>query len=551
MIKSEPPRAALMPPLNRRAVLRAGALGAGLAAAPLAAHAGERGFAWGVASGEPGASSVLLWSRYVAAQPTMVEWEIRDDSRRLVGGGHVEASPDNDWCVKPVATGLEPGRWYTYRFHDSRGNSSAEGRTRTLPVGPTEQFRMAVFSCANLGFGWFNAYAHAAAADGFDLVVHTGDYFYEYEPGTYPSRSEAMPGRFLDPASETVSLADYRLRHANYRRDADLQRLTQLYPMIMGWDDHESANDSYATGAENHQPETEGEWSVRKRAAMRAYREWLPVSDADYAAYEIGDLATIFRLETRLGARDEPFSIGRVLKGQTSSEAAQQALRTFRNGAYFDPSRTMLGLEQESWLADGLRRSRAGGKTWQVLAQQVIMGSSKAPGSLIGALSDAVPQFVRERVLAAILASSAGIPTNMDAWDGYPAARQRLFQSSLEADANLLVLAGDSHNAWAFDLDHGGTPVGVEFAGQSVTSPGYEAYLGTVDQAGLARTLVEENPQLRWANTSQRGYLAVELTPARASAEFRFLDTVRQHSTKLAGTKAMVSQAGSRVLDAG
>ncbi|MHA6332262.1 alkaline phosphatase D family protein [Qipengyuania sp. CAU 1752] len=551
MNPTEPPGAAAIPSLDRRSLLKAGALGAGLAAAPLAAHAGDRGFAWGVASGEPSASSVLLWSRYVAEQPTTVEWEIRDDARKIVGGGEVEASPENDWCVKPIATRLEPGRWYTYRFRDAQGNSSAEGRTRTLPVGPIDRFRLAVFSCANLGFGWFNAYAHAAAADGFDLVVHTGDYFYEYEPGTYPSRSEALPGRFLDPASEIVSLVEYRLRHANYRRDADLQRLTQLYPMIMGWDDHESANDSYATGAENHQPETEGEWSVRKRAAMRAYREWLPVSDADYAAYEIGNLATIFRLETRLGARDEPFSIGRVLKGKTSPEAARQALLAFRNGAYFDPDRTMLGLQQEGWLAEGLKRSRAEGKVWQVLAQQVIMGSTKASPTLMAAMTEAIPQFVRERVIAAVLAGSAGIPTNMDAWDGYPAARQRLFQSSLEADANLLVLAGDSHNAWAFDLDHGGTPVGVEFAGQSVTSPGYEAYLGTIDQTGLARTLVEENPQLRWANTSQRGYLAVELTPARASAEFRFLDTVRQHSTELAASKVMVSQADSRVLDAG
>ncbi len=548
MIPTEPPAAAPLAPLDRRTLLKGGLLGTGLLAAPLAAQSGERGFTHGVASGEPSSGSVLLWSRYQAEQPTTIRWEVKDSAGGIVAGGEVEARPERDWCIKSVATGLEPGTWYSYRFIDGAGNASPEGRTRTLPEGPTDRFRMAVFSCSNIGFGWFNAYRHAAEADGFDLVVHTGDYLYEYAPGNYPSAEQTLAGRVINPASEIVTLADYRARHAIYRRDPDLQRLTQLYPMIMGWDDHESTNDSWSGGAENHQPETEGVWLERKVAAMQAYREWLPVSEANYASYEIGDLATMFRLETRLVARSKQFSIADILAGKSDPEAAMQALNAFRQGDYLDPSRTLMGAQQEAWLAAGLKASRAAGKPWQVLAQQVLMGSSRAPQALGEAIGDKLPDFVRQRLASALLASSAGIPSNMDAWDGYPAARERLFQAALEADANLVVLAGDTHNAWAFELDHGGERVGVEFGGQSVSSPGLESYLGPIPPERLARGLVEENPQLKWVDTAQRGYMAIELTPAAASSEYRFLGSIRERSTRLAGTRRIVSAAGTRQL---
>ncbi|WP_435419015.1 alkaline phosphatase D family protein [Parerythrobacter aurantius] len=549
MIPSEPPAATPVGALDRRSLLKGMGLGAGLIAAPLAAQAGEDGFAYGVASGEPSADGVLLWSRYVAAQPAQVRWEVTDPTTgRVVAGGEVEASPERDWCLKVRAEGLAPGTWYSYRFIDAAGIASPEGRTRTLPEGDVERFRMAVFSCANIGFGWFNAYRHAAEADEFDLVVHTGDYLYEYQAGNYPSPEQTIAGRVLNPAGEIVTLAEYRARHAIYRRDPDLQRLTQLYPMIMVWDDHETANDSYADGAQNHQPESEGEWSVRKRVALQAYREWLPVSDEDWASYDIGHLATIFRIETRLTARAEPFSVADILAGKSDPEAVMRALSAFRQGDYLDPSRSMLGAVQEAWLAKGLKTSRAAGKQWQVLAQQVLMGNSRAPSIIESAITDTLPEFVRQRLSAAMVASKAGIPSNLDAWDGYPAARDRLFQASLEADANLVVLTGDTHNAWAFELDHGGARVGVEFGGQSVTSPGLETFLGRIPSDRLATAMVETNPQLKWVDTARRGYMAVELTPQRASSEYRFLDTVRQRSTRLAGTHVATSPAGSRKL---
>ncbi len=556
MLPNHPPAACPLPSIDRRTLLKSGGVGAGLlglasAHAPLIAQDRATGFTHGVASGEPGADRVLLWSRYRASQDTSVTWEVASDAdfTNVAASGAVIAGPDSDWCVKAQAVGLAPGRWYYYRFIAPDGSTSETGRTRTLPQGPTERFRMAVFSCSNMGFGYFNAYAHAAEANEFDVVIHTGDYFYEYAPGSYPD--DPVAGRDIAPQNEIVALTDYRLRHASYRSDPDLRRLTQLYPMIMGWDDHESANDSYATGAQNHQPETEGSWDVRKAAAIRAYREWLPVSDDPWAAYEVGDLATLFRLETRLTARSRPPSLQEILKGQTSPEDMIASLTAFRDGDYRDPARTMLGQAQESWLASGLARSVGAGKPWQVLAQQVIMGSISTPPAMAGGVTEDMPDYVRQRVLAAGTASRAGLPLNMDAWDGYPAARERLMKSALAADANLLVLAGDSHNAWAFDLDLAGERVGVEFAGQSVTSPGFEGYLPGVDPRQLAGAVAAHNPQLKWANTSQRGYVAVELTPERAVGEYRFLTTVRQKATTLAGTRRFISGAGERVLKGG
>ncbi|MBX7481767.1 alkaline phosphatase D family protein [Qipengyuania qiaonensis] len=553
MIATEPPAAARTPALDRRTLLKGGLLGLGAAGAPLAAQDPAAGFTHGVASGEPGSGRVLVWTRYVGNGDTSLEFELSEspDFARAASGGQVTASADNDWCCKAWAEGLQPGHWYYFRFTAPDGSQSDVGRTKTLPDGPTEKFRMAVFSCSNLGFGWFNAYAHAAVDGNFDCALHLGDYFYEYGPGTYPSSDEAQPGRTLFPASEVVSLADYRLRYATYRRDPDLRRLHQLYPMIAGWDDHESANDSWKDGAQNHQPETEGEWSVRKATAVKAYREWMPVSDEPWAAYEVGNLATLFRLETRLTARAEQFSYGSILAGKTSPDDAMAALIAFREGAYRDPGREMLGMQQQAWLADGLKRSAGAGKPWQVLVQQVLMGNLATAPVLAEGLPADLPDYVRQRILAGTMAGRAELPLNMDAWDGYPAARDRLFESALEADANIVSLAGDTHNAWAFDLDRAGAKVGVEFGVQGVTSPGLESYASYLPTSDLERATIAHNRQLKWMDGSRRGYMAVELTPGSASCEFRFLSSVREKGAGVTATKRVTTLAGSRMLDVG
>ncbi len=552
MFATEPPAAARMPALDRRTLLKGGLLGLGAAGAPLAAQSSVKGFTHGVASGEPGPDRVLLWTRHVGAQDTALEFELSEslDFTNVAAGGTAVASADNDWCCKAWADGLEPGRWYYYRFTAPDGSQSDVGRTKTLPVGSTDTFRMAAFSCSNIGFGWFNAYAHAAADGNFDCTLHLGDYFYEYGPGNYPDRNQAARKGLL-PAHEIVALADYRARYALYREDADLRRLHQLYPMISGWDDHESSNDSWEGGAQNHQPDSEGEWSVRKAAAIKAYREWMPVSDEPWAAYEVGDLATLFRLETRLTARAEQFSYGDILSGKTSAEDAMAALTAFREGDYRDPGREMLGMQQQAWLSEGLGRSAGAGKPWQVLVQQVLMGNlATAPGLAEGLPGD-LPGYVRQRILAGAMASRAELPLNMDAWDGYPAARERVFKAALEANANLVSLAGDTHNAWAFDLDQAGEKVGVEFGVQGVTSPGLESYASYLPTSELERATVAHNSQLKWMDGSRRGYMAVELTPGSASCEFRFLSSVREKGSGIAATKRVTTLAGSRVLDVG
>ena len=553
MTATEPPASPKLPALDRRSLLKAGLLGSGMLATPLSASQPGRGFTHGVASGEPGPDRVLLWTRFQADQDTPLKFEVSDsvDFTRKIAGGSIAARAENDWCCKTFAEGLEPAESYYFRFIAPDGSISDIGRTRTLPEGPADRFRMAVFSCANIGFGWFNAYAHAAADGNFDCVLHLGDYFYEYAPGTYPSTDETVSGRSVWPSHELVALADYRERYAAYRQDPDLRRLHQLFPMIAVWDDHESANDSWEGGAENHQPDSEGEWSVRKAAAMKAYREWMPVSDEPWAEYEVGDLATLYRLETRLTARAKQFSLGDVLRGGSSPEEAKAALIAFRDGDYRDPARELLGSAQQGWLAEGFSRSKAAGKTWQVLVQQVLMGNLVSSPSLAAALPKDAPDYIRQRVLAGAMAGAEGVPFSMDAWDGYPAARRRVFEAALSADANLISLAGDTHNAWAFDLDLEGTPVGVEFGGQSVTSPGFEGYLPQVPPDVLARDAVATNAQLQWMDSSRRGYMAVELTPGSATSEYRFLGSVREKGAGVVATKRMTTLAGSRKLDMG
>ena len=297
---------------------------------------------------------------------------------------------------------------------------------------------------------------------------------------------------------------------------------------------------------QNHQPETEGDWAARKAAAVRAYREWLPVSENSWESYEIGDLATLFRPETRLTARSRPLSLGEALRDARDPAAAMSA---FRDGPWRDPSRTMLGAEQEAWLAEGLRRSTAAGTRWQLLGQQVLMGAALMPpeaASWVGRRRPDVP--VRRRSMPDSPRRARACRFNLDMWDGYPAARERLLRSALDADANLIVLSGDSHNAWAFDLDLAGTPAGVESRRPQRHLAGLRSLSPAPGPSEMARALVARNPQLKWADTSRRGYLTLELTPERATGEWLFLDTVRERSTRIAGSHRMSVARGTNRL---
>lgn len=539
--------------LRRRHFLAAGLGGAAGLALPngLRAATMGRGFTHGVASGEPAQDSILLWTRFVGLGDAGTElvWEIAEDSEfgRIVKTGTARASAETDHCAKAPVGGLDPARWYFYRFRSPDGSVSAVGRTRTLPAEGSDPFRMAVFSCSNLPYGYFNAYAHAAGRQDIDLVLHLGDYLYEYPDGTYPAQADVVGGRHVDPATEMIRLADYHARYAVYRADRDLQRLHQLYPMIAIWDDHEFANDAWAGGAENHQPETEGPWAARKAAALAAHHHWLPMSDAPYAAYEIGELATLFRLETRITGRDAQIDLPALFAEAGSLEAGMARLH---GKVWPDPARHMLGAEQERWLAEGLAASTRTGTRWQVLAQQVVMGSAMTPGAIRDWIDPAAPPAVQQRVAAAIGLAKLGIPSNLDAWGGYPAARARLLQSAQAADANLLVLAGDSHNSWAFDLFEGGQPAGAEFGVPSVTSPGFEAYFTRTDPAVVARGVVDSSPELVWADTAQRGYGHVTLTREEARCDWIFTRSVKQRSASATAGRSMRVQYGRNRLSA-
>ncbi|MDG5488932.1 alkaline phosphatase D family protein [Sphingomonas sp. BGYR3] len=518
--------------LDRRHLILSATLGVGALALPriAQAQASQLGFTHGVASGEPGQTHMLFWARYVpsggGAVKIRVEVSETPDFARIAGGAEVSTGPWRDHTVKAVVMGLTPGTRYHYRFIAPDGSISMIGRTRTLPDGDVRDYGIGVFSCSNIGFGWFNAYAHAAARDDIDLTVHLGDYYYEYQKGNYPADAQAIASRVPQPLNEILTLADYRLRIASYRADPDLMALHAAKPMILQWDDHETANDSWEGGAQNHQG-NEGDWAVRKAMAIQAYREWLPVSDAPWASYQIGSLATLFRTETRVLARTQEKDIAPLFKAADPA----RALAEFRDGAWMDPSATMMGLPQEAWLADAMTASVRGGTRWQVVGFGTIMGQTRSPASAIEWMAKDAPDYVRQYVMAGIMASKAGLPLNFDAWGGYPAARARFLKSAQAMGANLVVIAGDSHNGWAYDLAQDGKPAGVEFAGHSVTSPGYEGALAA-DPAVVARALVDTNPELKWCDTSRRGYMKLTLNSDSVRNDWVFMDTIRDRSPK-------------------
>ena len=526
--------------LRRRALLQGLMLGS--LAAPGLAQSLRRGFTHSVGSFDPAGGTVTLWTRYAGADETRLGWEVAEDAEfgRVVKRGEALASGANDWCASATVAGLEPGHWYYYRFTAPDLTRSDIGRTKTLPAGKLDRFKIAVFSCSDLPAGWFNAYAHAAARDDIDLVLHLGDYIYEYQQGGYPSAKDEVAGRLLDPPTEAWRLDDYRRRYANYRNDPDLQRLHQLFPVISIWDDHEFANDSWTGGAENHQPKTEGNWDLRKSAAKRAHAEWLPMADAAYASYDIGDLLTLIRLDTRIEGRMEQLDLG-IAKGDPV------ALAAFRDGPWRDPQRTLLGFPQERWFADTLKASVKSKARWQLVAQQVVMGTIEVPVSITAdTLGPDAPAYRKRRFANAIAATKVGLPFNMDSWGGYAPARNRLLGAAQAVDANMIVLAGDSHNAWAFDLANKGRPAGVEFAVQGVTSPGFEGSVNIKPDV-LAAALIGQNHEMKWCDTANRGYMTVTLTRDEARCDWHLLDTVRERSVATTTRSATVTRGRKKL----
>lgn len=495
-------------------------------------------FGHGVASGDPSATSVILWTHVSADQdgPVDVIWEIDQDpnfSDPLTG--QTQARLVRDYTVKVEAIGLEPGRDYYYRFRVGE-TLSPVGRTKTLPEGETKDVRLAVVSCSNYEHGYFNVYdliAQKNADEGgqhFDALIHLGDYYYEYGANTYDAPNKPGGDRIHEPANEIVTLDDYRTRHAQYRRDANLQAVTAGMPLIAIWDDHETSNDSWRGGAENHD-ESEGDWAARKEAALRAYYEWMPVREPEpgrareafYRHFQFGDLLTLVGVETRLTARAEPF----VLENFTDEIVADPD--GFKANRINDPTREMLGTEQRDYIVETFAQSKANGVGWRMLANQVIIGRLLTPDFTPYVTEEATKAIEKDwpGIHDFLTLSKYSLPFYPDSWDGYPVARERFYAALDLAGVNdMLVVTGDAHEFWANDLTReDGTKMGAEFVTSSVSSKTLTAYLGdgTADHNLL---LTQQNPDALYYNALNNGFMALTITPKTTTVDMWAVDKV-------------------------
>ncbi len=585
--------------LSRRSFLKSVAAGAGAVSVP-AALTGCFGdddddkrdltvfvFGHGVASGDPLADAVIIWTRVTPSDTgaeAQVGWVVATDEAmsNVVASGSVYTDSRRDFTVKVDVTGLNADTVYYYQFAGKDGAVTPVGQTRTLPVGSVDSVKLAVCSCANLPAGYFNVYNEIANSDA-DVVVHLGDYIYEYGANEYPPAAAQV--RDPDPLVETLTLTHYRARYAKYRTDTALQLAHQKKPFICVWDDHELANDTWKGGAENHD-EDEGSFEERRAAAIQAYHEWLPIrSGSDTAkiwrAFEFGNLINLTMLDTRMYARDKVLSYSdytTIVDGKPVIDAA-----AFQ-AALADQGRGLLGSEQQQFAIGSIFNNNA---TWQVLGQQVLMGRIFIPQELLvglgqieatisagGDASAAQAQVaallvelatIKGRILggdpsvtaAERLRVEATAPYNLDAWDGYFPAREQILRRAQYFNKNLVVLAGDTHNAWASDLytanDSGEVQraagsVGVEFATSSVTSPGFETYVGfgadTAMQAGFEQAVTTLVDDLKYLNSAQRGYMLVEFTPAKSSCEWVYVDTITSETYTASVQKKMEVKPG-------
>jgi alkaline phosphatase D len=505
--------------LSRRDFLITTAVSA--AAIPLALRAQtaagtrDRLFTHGVASGDPLTDRVILWTRVTppptrsAAGPIEVRWQIASDEKlaRIVASGTAPATPERDFTVKIDAGALQPGRTYYYAF-DAGGEQSPVGRTKTLPATGGDRLRIASVSCSNYPAGYFNVYRCLANRQDLDLVVHLGDYIYEFANGVYGDGTGS--GRVPMPAGEAVALTDYRGRYATYRSDSDLQDAHRLHPFIAVWDDHEIANDASVAGAPGH-TSTYGSWPDRLAAAYRAYLEWMPVRESArpgirlYRDFRFGALADLVMLDTR-GLRD------------------QQVPGTNFEGLV-DPRRSLLGAEQEAWLFERLRASQRAGTRWRVLGQQVLFAPLAVPGVAL---------------------------QNTDVWDGYPAARRRVFDMiTNEQLSDLAILTGDVHSSWAMDVPHpdrryesrtGAGSVAIELVTPAISSPPFFAGAGLRDQATLLKLAA---PHLKYLEGEHRGYLLIDVTRDRLQADWYHVPGVDVRSPREAKGASFVCEHGS------
>lgn len=515
-------------------------------------------FLHGVASGDPLADSVILWTRVTPETDgrALVSWEVAEDENfaNIVTSGSGETNADVDYTVKVDVTGLQAASQYYYRFRVG-DKISPMGKTRTLPQGSVSSAAFAVVSCSNYPAGYFNVYREVANQD-VDAVLHLGDYLYEYSREGYASENAAALGREVLPEGEILTLSDYRTRYALYHTDEDLQAAHAAHPFLVVWDDHEVANDAWREGAQNHTEGEEGTFVERKMAAIQAWYEWLPVrppssvQEVIYRRFQYGDLLDLMMLDTRIVGRDEQYEYADFATDSMIDVAGARA-------AFGDTNRTLLGSDQLAWVREQLLASNT---RWQVFGQQVLFGRYHLPAPIMEALDPSLgtPDSLSKGTTAVLEAINAknkspderseaeqaildsAIPYNLDAWDGYQAERDALLAFARDNDSKLVVLAGDTHNAWSTQLTTPeGDITGVEFGTASVSSPGLDGVLGA-DNAGLFAPLVEALvDDLKGANLLRRGYLFIQFDADTVSAEHRFVTTIDSRDYELDDAAAM------------
>lgn len=528
---------------RRRSVVKAAAATAVLAgplAATLPARAVDQApaFLHGVASGDPLPDGVLLWTRVTPVPEaipgsglgpdTEVSWTVARDKAftQVVAKGSTTATAASDHTVKADIRGLEPATDYWFRF-SAQGTDSPAARTRTAPApdAAVTGLRFGVVSCANWEAGYFSSYRHLAARGDLDAWLHLGDYIYEYGTGAYGTRDRVV--RPHAPAHEIVTLADYRVRHARYKTDPDLQALHAAAPVVAIWDDHEIANDAWSQGAENHTEGAEGTWSARQAAAKQAYFEWMPVRPAitgtTYRRLRFGKLADLSLLDLR-SFRSQQVKVG--------------------DGEVDDPDRTLTGRAQLDWLKSGLKASDT---TWRLVGNSVMI-SPFAVGSLSADLL---------KPLAKLLGlPQEGLALNTDQWDGYTDDRRELL-AHLRANAirNTVFLTGDIHMAWANDVpvDAGTYPLSpsaaTEFVVTSVTSDNLDDIVkvpqGTVS-AVASPVIRAANRHVHWVDTDRHGYGVLDITAERAQMDYYVVSDRTQRDATATWARSYRTRSGTQ-----
>ncbi|MFR9750219.1 alkaline phosphatase D family protein [Nocardia sp. 004] len=499
-------------------------------------------FRHGVASGDPLPDGVILWTRVTVSDeatpgsglgdPAAVRWEVATDERfaSITASGNTTATADADHTVKIDVSGLAPAVEYFYRFH-TLGQTSPVGRTTTAPAAEQspDRLRFGVVSCANWEAGYFSAYRHLADRGDLDAIVHLGDYLYEYGNGEYGGRAGTV--RPHEPATETISLADYRIRHAQYKTDPDLLGLHATVPFICTWDDHESADNSWSGGANNHNPFTEGSWPGRRAASAQAYLEWMPVRAAGSGS----------------GAEVQLY---RRLRFGTLAELSMLDLRSYRDheatpGAGWrvadDPARTITGKAQMEWLTAGLASAPV---RWKLVGNSVMIAPLVFPPL--------------EPTTTAAITGTMGIPrsglsVNGDQWDGYTADRTRLFRTITEQQiSDVVFLTGDIHSSWAADLPveaahyPGGETVGTEFVVPSVTSSSLGDILGA-STAPIAESVKTVNRHMRYAELDSHGYGVLEVTAEHVQMDWYYVLNVTDPNSAVRHGASFAARSGGRL----